>query len=500
MGLDVATESVITTLWMQGAVGAVVYIIFECVRGNREVFAPKLRSQSDRCPPAPPSGPFAWVMPIVKLNDEDTLKAAGLDALVFLRFLKLCAKMMLACGVVGLILLAPIYATTGPGMEGVNGISHYTMGNIKQGGDRLWAPLLCMWGFTILFLYLMNEEYKNFVSLRQTFMRDGSVDVPDQQMYSVMVEDVPTEYRSSDKLRSLFEELFPGQISSAKMAMKYDSIIKVAAERKVVLVNLEKAIAALEADDDKVAPMVKVDKEGNAVLCGMCCGDEEVEAIPHWTKELQRLNDKIVEMKAQAEELDNHVPDDEEAAAAVKSTEKVDEDEDKMDESCRTATGFVTFTSKRAQAAAYQLTVLSHKYPELKAYQAQSPKDVIWSNTFASTTYCKTAAKLTKIAYITGLLFWGLILASIAGISQLSNLEKIFPFLKQLDPTTYSILQGQLPVIALIVFIALLPIIFTAISVYIERRKTITAVKNEVVTWYVDCIQKTIESLFYFCI
>ena len=65
----------------------------------------------------------------------------------------------------------------------------------------------------------------------------------------------------------------------------------------------------------------------------------------------------------------------------------------------------------------------------------------------------------------------------------MSNLQKYLPFLADLDPVSYALLQGQLPVIALIVFISLLPLIFSSVATYIERRKTVTEVSMEVFTW-----------------
>ncbi len=60
-----------------------------------------------------------------------------------------------------------------------------------------------------------------------------------------------------------------------------------------------------------------------------------------------------------------------------------------------------------------------------------------------------------------GLLFWGVVMAFIAAVSNLSNLATYLPFLNDLDSVSYAVLEGQLPVILLIVFMMLIPMIMT---------------------------------------
>jgi hypothetical protein len=147
-------------------------------------------------------------------------------------------------------------------------------------------------------------------------------------------------------------------------------------------------------------------------------------------------------------------------------------------------TGFVTFNSRQAQLVATQLTFLSEDFPNLKVTNAPSVSDIIWDNIGADTTTTERVSFIVSALYTTGLLFWGVILTFIAGLSNLSTLESILPFLVYLDTAALSILQGLLPVIVLIVFMALIPIIMNAVAIYVERRKTYSEVQREVFQWY----------------
>eukprot|EP00602_Paraphysomonas_sp_CaronLab_P009061 CAMPEP_0185023854 /NCGR_PEP_ID=MMETSP1103-20130426/6472_1 /TAXON_ID=36769 /ORGANISM="Paraphysomonas bandaiensis, Strain Caron Lab Isolate" /LENGTH=654 /DNA_ID=CAMNT_0027556625 /DNA_START=581 /DNA_END=2545 /DNA_ORIENTATION=+ len=312
--------------------------------------------------------------------------------------------------------------------------------------------------------------------MRQQYMRDGDPDVAQQQLYSCIVENIPLELRGSNKLQQLFEQLFPGEVYCARIGMNYTPIIKAAMERKAAITALENATAAYEASDRTKPPMVKL-KGGKVAMCG---GTEEVEAIKFYEKEVTRLNERIIELKQQAREMENgRTP-----TPSVVDGEAAEEEEENFTPKSLAGTGFVTFRSKRAQAAAYQLTVLHDQYPSLKAFQVQAPQNIIWDNLAVKIDQIKVVSMGTRAMYYGGLLFWAAILVVISGLAQMSNLEKYFPFLKQLDPVSYAILEGQLPVIALIVFIALLPMIFTSVSTYIERRKTKSDVQKEVFTWF----------------
>jgi hypothetical protein len=432
-----------------------------------------------------------------------------------LRFLLLCARMGMGAGLFGLITLLPLYSTS-PGVDDVIGMNLHTMANVRAQSERLWGPFICMYLFSFFFMYLLYKEYENFVSLRQQYFSEGDPDVPPQQLFSVIVENIPEEYRRSNALKDLFESLFPGQVFSAQIALKYGPLMELAIERKTVIAKLEKSVALFEASEKKERPKVKLNKERKPML--LPCGGEETDAIDYFQGELQRLNMAIAYFKKSGIELANSsielikvkpklfsqksgsepVPTDEESVekfsppenettlAATTSAESTDEAGKKIAFTAEdiAGTGFVTFTSRRAQAAACQLTLLSSKHPNLKAFPAHAPHDTIWPNISKSLAAIKGSSMMTGYTFTAGIMFWASVLAFIAVISQLSTLEKFLPFLKHLDPVTYSLLQGQLPVIALIVFIALLPVIFAAVATKIEGRKSSLQIRSQVFDWF----------------
>jgi hypothetical protein len=54
---DIGTASVFSTLSLNSIIGCVCFILFECFRGQTEIYAPRSRTKADRCPPIVPSAP-----------------------------------------------------------------------------------------------------------------------------------------------------------------------------------------------------------------------------------------------------------------------------------------------------------------------------------------------------------------------------------------------------------------------------------------------------------
>jgi hypothetical protein len=516
---DATTSGVFTTLVLQGAIGIVVYFVYESMRMRREVFFPKRRSKPERCPKHDPSPSFfGWLTCTRNISDVDTLQMVGMDGYIMLRFLRMCATVLIGCGIFSLVFLLPIFATAA-GDDEVVGINRLTIANITSGGARLWAPWICCYIFSFVMLYMLYKEYEAFVQLRRGFLVQGDPDLPTQHLCAATIENIPHKYRSNAGLKALFEEHFPGQVVHAEIGLHTNKVTKLEAERQKYVVKLEKAVAAYEASDQKEQPMVSL-KKGEPVMCG---GDEKVEAIPYYLRRLTELNDQMKELKNQKNtlsgiptprkgsmlsDIENQSPRSEreeskDAGGAVvvpsapMGTQTIDgttpdknRDRDSIqsvphhpDVLSTTGTGYVTFRSPLVPSVACAAPLLNERHRKLKAYPAPMPNEILWQNVSAKPSYIRFASLFSSLLLYTGLAFWGAILAFIAAISTLSNLEKFLPFLSSLDPVSYGILQGQLPVIVLIIFISLLPLIFATIATNLERRKTVTAVRMQVFYW-----------------
>ena len=193
---DAATSTIFSSLLIYGVVGTILTLLFEYVRSKREIYAPRLRARKLQTPAAPSRYPFSWIPQVLAISDAEAIRMIGLDAFVFLSFLKMCIKLVSICGITGMVILVPVYVTA-PFNSLNAGVNRWTMGNIMPGGSRLWMPLIFSWIFTAILLGLLYKEYENYCRIQQVYLRDGDDSTPRQASYSVIVDNIPLSCRYS---------------------------------------------------------------------------------------------------------------------------------------------------------------------------------------------------------------------------------------------------------------------------------------------------------------
>ena len=151
----------------------------------------------------------------------------GLDGFIFLRFIRLCFKYVDVSGYClprvtyvlsriscffsfwGVLILIPIYASAHGDLTGWGAL---TLANVihQNHALRLWWPAIFSYIFSLYVCRLLYQEYQLFVHKRLEYLIRGDPDTPPQTYYTLMVENIPSEYRSVPALQEFFDTLFPG--------------------------------------------------------------------------------------------------------------------------------------------------------------------------------------------------------------------------------------------------------------------------------------------------
>jgi calcium permeable stress-gated cation channel len=112
-----------------------------------------------RRPEPLPPGLFAWVLPVLKVSDEEVIKRIGLDSYMFLRFMKMCTILFATFSIIGLPVLLPINSVNqGDGL----GLEKFTIGNIRD-NKRLWAHVILAWLFSGTFMLVFFRSSQHFL-------------------------------------------------------------------------------------------------------------------------------------------------------------------------------------------------------------------------------------------------------------------------------------------------------------------------------------------------
>lgn len=250
------TASIYTTLSFNSVVFALIILIFEFLRTREiDIYAPRTRGNKPTAPKIH-KGFFSWVYQVYSIDDDQMLRLAGMDGFVMIRFLSFCSRMCGYCSV-GAIVLMPVYYYA-RGDEDVTGIDMLSMGNIDANGMRLWASFSFIYVFTCVFLYLIHKEYEIFMAARNKFFLGCDEDIPAQMNYSIQVENIPPDFRTSTKLKNFFENIFPDQVLYATVEVSIPELDKAVAERAAIIAQLEEAVADFESTEESERPILKL--------------------------------------------------------------------------------------------------------------------------------------------------------------------------------------------------------------------------------------------------
>jgi len=132
-------------------VAAILILFFSLMRKYYDpmLFAPK----KTELPILPTNNLYSWMLELYRIDEKTILKHAGYDALFYIRFYKLALNILVDFSIYAFIVIMPINRTGGFSHKDIhlNSFDVWTMSNIAQTSDRLWAHVigLIVLSFTI---------------------------------------------------------------------------------------------------------------------------------------------------------------------------------------------------------------------------------------------------------------------------------------------------------------------------------------------------------------
>lgn len=448
----------------------------DMARKNYDLFEPRQYTRAHRSPPAFDGGKglFKWADAAWKVDDDECLRNVGLDAYMFLRFLRLSARMTLLGYVLSMILI-PVYATGEARGASTEDFNQLTLARVSNGSPRLWATVGAWWIFCAFILMELWKEWKLYAKHRYEFLSQGDVDTPPEFRYAVRVENIPRSMQSNSALREYFEHLFPNQVRQVSLSLYASKLDGLIAERQKCIIGLEKAIAFTQAKPQKPAPMVKTGAKMG------CCGGTKVDAIMHYNSEIKRLNSEIDSERsglfalADKQGAENEKQEEDDTA----DTEPQQETDGKP-----SSTGYVTFTTLRAKQAALQCEISGQK-DRMDTFHVAAPDSVVWENVTTPLTRQTLLQVATSCFWIVGILFWAVPVSFVTSIANLNGILEAIG-VAPADPNAfwYGLVAGLLPVIALQVLMIVLYIAIKMVALKVIRKKSMAEVDTYAYFWH----------------
>lgn len=169
------TDAFLASLGSSLGISALIFLAWCVVRPYHSVvYAPKLRhADSKHAPPPVGKGYFSWLAPLVKCHEDDLINMGiGLDAVIFLRFMRLCRTLFFWLGILGCIIMIPVNVTcnekSGHHFE-PNKRWFTLMSPTFAWGECMWAHVVIAWVFDAIILYFLWKNYREVVRLRKNY-------------------------------------------------------------------------------------------------------------------------------------------------------------------------------------------------------------------------------------------------------------------------------------------------------------------------------------------
>lgn len=136
---------------------------------NSVVYAPKLKHADDRhAPPPMGRGVFAWVTPVLKTKEQDLIAQVGLDATIFLRFLRMCRNIFVVIALLGCVIMIPLNLTLRNHFAAEpSWVIQVTPVDLHL--EATWGIVVCAWLFNIVIAGFMWWNYRRVLQLRRQY-------------------------------------------------------------------------------------------------------------------------------------------------------------------------------------------------------------------------------------------------------------------------------------------------------------------------------------------
>jgi hypothetical protein len=484
-------------------------LLFEFLRSKRSllnVFSPRCIQHGEHPPPLSHPSPrfLSWVKHSLNVRDAFFVSYCGYDAMVYIRFLRMCFYVTFLGGLLIPPILVPVNVAGGGKASGLLVLS---MANVMDGSGELWVHFGLTLGLVVVIWGFLYYHYAEYTLLRQQYLKvERGV-----HHRTVFVEGLPATVRDDETLKKQFEALKLGEVVRARVNPEYgelsrlkggDTLAYKVYERNQLFALLEREViraarTGLKKGKHQLAHPAELDdnpQELKEVVQLPQVKDEPIKDISqvavegsfwnyffhyrssiesliytttkksNWfarfqSHHLKRITESIQTLYSSSDSVQGTAID-KLAARLVKLDAEI------QDLRCTqryspSSTGFVTFRSPHSAHLLSQ--VLIHPAPFMyETSMAPEPRDIVWENMSLSRFDRTVRHYLVEAACVALTFFWIAPMSLIAGLATVDSLERMFPGFKTWgnNEVVLSFVQSVLPNLLIIGFFFVIPYIF----------------------------------------
>ncbi|PVF95251.1 DUF221-domain-containing protein [Serendipita vermifera] len=296
---QVVPKAVSSNLVIWSSASLATVFLFNILRPrNKIIYEPKVKYHvGDKAPPPIDNGFFSWVSPLFKTTEDVLLDKVGLDAVTFLRFLRMMSWIFLLVSIITCGALIPInvtYNNKHVDPEARNTLSVLTIQDVQ--GTSLFFHVAASYLINVIVLVFVYLNWRKIITLRYSWFRS---DEYNKSFYArtLMVLNVPKKIQSDEGLQSLFAGLqMPYPTTSVHIGHRVGQLPELIEYHNNTVRSFEQVLV-------RYLKGGKIGKKRPTITIGgsMGCGGEKKDAIDFYTRKLAKTEAAVQEWREKAE-------------------------------------------------------------------------------------------------------------------------------------------------------------------------------------------------------
>lgn len=470
-----STKAFLAALALNAGILAVEVGAFVILKSRlQRVYTPRtyLPPPDKRATTLPP-GPWKWLPALIFTPTKEIIHKNGLDAYMFLRFIKLLIKIFAAFTFLTFAVIAPVDIVNVQSVR--DGLEKISWTNVVDPKDqkRFAAHVVVVYVLTIFVLWMIYREMLAFVRLRHEFLLSHSHSKLAQSR-TVLVTAVPDELGNEQDIKT-FASFVPGGVDKVWLYRDTRALNKLFEKRQELLDKLEAAESAL-LKKATLAWRVKV--KAHKKIQKSQPKDAEHNVLPLETPapSMELLNELVPPNKRPMHRIGmlgccgSKVDTIEWCKEGVsKLNVAIKELQDQKSEHKFLGSAFVRCNLQMGAHILAQCVSYHEPLYMTKKWMEAHPKDIVWDNLDDGALEMKSRYVISWAATFGLIILWAFPVTFIGTLSNLTEICADISWLQwvcELSPVVKSIIEGVLPPLLLALLFLLLPVILRALAWY----------------------------------
>ncbi|KAF2110123.1 hypothetical protein BDV96DRAFT_221323 [Lophiotrema nucula] len=296
---EIQVNSIYAAIIWSFVVSGGLFLIFCWLRPRHSlVYAPRARHADEKHRPIPLGRkPFSWFHAIKEVKEQELVEKLGLDAVIFLRFLRMIRDIFVVLSIIGCGILIPVNVVGGhdvyEGYGNVATLMKFTPQYIF--GQKFWAFVACSYLFQATVCLFLWWNYRAVLRLRRAYFNSHDYR-SSLHSRTLLLTHIPESARSDAGIAELVEQARQTQdIPRTAIGRNVKDLPELLKAHEETVRKLEAVLAKYLDNPDKLPdqrPICKVAKDDRATH-----GKQKVDAIDYLTDRIVKLETEIREVR-----------------------------------------------------------------------------------------------------------------------------------------------------------------------------------------------------------